>query len=355
MLTESNKWLTMFFRFGTLLVRRGWCYLQTKDKVLVLLSENPNQTVSGQWLANELSMSRTAIWKAIQTLQNEGYEIESVPNAGYRLAKDIDFLHAELIRKKLHHQLDIRVLDSIDSTNEEAKRILNSETKPEVDTVILANEQTKGKGRLGRYFHSPEQTGLYMSVAMPKISSEADPTLLTTVAAVAACFAIEKLTDLKPQIKWVNDIFLDGKKICGILTEGIINLETQKIESIILGIGVNLTREEEGIPNEFKHVIGSLFEKDEQQIKRNELSAAILNEFYTLYENMSDKKYLDEYRKRCFVLGQQVSFTRNKQDYTGTAEQIDDTGALIVRLSNGETITLSYGEISIKIEGSQTK
>ncbi|WP_255763973.1 biotin--[acetyl-CoA-carboxylase] ligase [Jeotgalibaca sp. MA1X17-3] len=163
---------------------------------------------------------------------------------------------------------------------------------------------------------------------------------------------MEKLTDQTPHIKWVNDIFLNGKKICGILTEGIINMETQTIESIILGIGINVTISKENIPKNLQEIIGGIFDSQtsEQNITRNQLAAEIMNEFYPLYQEMESKEYLDQYRERCFVLGKEVSFKKNNEELEGKAIAIDDEGGLVIEMEHNEKQTLSYGEISIKIK-----
>ncbi len=327
--------------------------MTTKEIVLAFLLNHSNESFSGQKLADHLNISRNAIWKAIQTLRDEGYPIESVPGVGYRLSGQVDVLHSNVIESHLGIPLDVTSFSSLDSTNTEAKRKLNNGV--DADFLIVAEEQTKGKGRLGRTFYSPAENGLYMSLALHNLNPDADTTLITTLAAVAVCQAIEELTDEKPQIKWVNDIFLNGKKICGILTEGIINLETQSIQSIILGIGLNVNLDESGIPEELKPIIGSLFEKKEQSASRNEIAAKIIQHFYRLYETMSSKLFLDEYRKRCFVLGKDVTFVLQKKHYEGRAIAIDDKGGLVVKLPDHSEKTLSYGEISIKMKADESE
>lgn len=321
--------------------------MTTKEKILLLLSQNAGTMYSGQMIAEQLQISRTAIWKAMKSLREEGYQIESAPNAGYTLIEKADILNEVLIQQKLKKQLNVSVLPTVDSTNEEAKRLMNNGKNE--DSLVIADQQTKGKGRLGRTFYSPKQTGLYMSLGINEMREDADPTLITTAAAVAVCRAIEKLTNLQPQIKWVNDLYLNEKKVCGILTEGIINMETQTIQSIVLGIGINVMIEPEELPSELQNVAGALFEET-PSVTRNDLAAAILNEFYELYQNMHTKEFLEDYRKRCFVIGRRVSFIRNKVSYEGLAVAVDDQGALVIQVNDGTTTHLSYGEISIRLE-----
>ena len=326
--------------------------MTTKETVLAFLMTHSDDSFSGQKLADQLNISRNAIWKAIQTLRNEGYPIESVPGVGYRLSEAIDVIDSNVIQSNLTMPLDVTSFPTIDSTNTEAKRKLNNEV--EADFLVVAEEQTKGRGRLGRTFYSPAQNGLYMSLVLHDIDSQADSTLITTLAAVAVCKAIEELTNQKPQIKWVNDIFLNGKKICGILTEGIINLETQSIQSIILGIGLNITINEDDLPIELKRIIGSLFEKNEQTYSRNEIAASIINHFYRLYSTMATREFMDDYRERCFVLGEDVIFVLQRKRYEGRAIAIDDHGGLVVKLTDNSEKTLSYGEISIKMKAGES-
>lgn len=327
--------------------------MTTKKRVLEILESNRGEPLSGQKIAEELQLSRTAIWKAMKTLKEEGHQIESVQKSGYTLLEKSDVLNTESIQRLLDQSLPpiiIHTYSTIDSTNNEAKKKLNE--KMEQDTLILSEEQTEGKGRLGRVFISPASTGLYMSLILHDVSSEKNSTLITTVAAVAVCRAIEKLTNKAPQIKWVNDLFLNEKKICGILTEGIINMETQTMESIVLGIGINITVSKENTPKNLQEIIGGIFDlqSNEQNITRNQLAAEIMNEFYTLYQEMESKEYLDQYRERCFVLGKEVSFKKNNEELEGKAIAIDDEGGLVVEMKNNEKLTLSYGEISIKIK-----
>lgn len=317
--------------------------MSTKDRVLAIL-ETSEDFISGQLIASQLNVSRNAVWKAVNTLKDEGFQVASTTNKGYRLTQRTDSLNAAVILPLIHRDIDIEVFPKIDSTNSEAKRRLNGSL--DKDLLIVSDYQEEGRGRLGRAFYSPAETGIYFSLVLKDLDSKKDATLITTVAAVAVCRAIEKLTPLKLQIKWVNDIFLEGYKVGGILTEGIISLETQSIQSIVLGIGMNIV-ENPDLPETLQNVVGALF-KEKGEISRNHLIAEIINQFYNLYKNMDDKQYLDEYRKRCFILGKKVSFLDQKQILEGLASGIDDTGALQIQLADGTQRNLSYGEVSIK-------
>ena len=321
--------------------------MSTKDKVLALLEHNKEKIYSGQLIATQLGVSRTSVWKAIQSLRAEGYLIESGTNNGYRLSSQSDVLNQEQIQSKLDHDVTVITYASIDSTNSEAKRLL--ETQLSGNFLVVSDEQTAGRGRHGRFFHSPEKTGLYMSLALQHISSEVDAALLTTAAAVAVCQSIEEMTSLSPKIKWVNDIFLNGRKICGILTEGIMNFETQSVESIILGIGINISVDREQLPEDLKNKVGGITNHSSGTINRNDLTVSIINNFLAIYQDINSREFLEDYRERCFVLGKTITFKQKQEQIRAIAEGIDDDGGLIVRLQDGSYKTLSYGEISIQM------
>ena len=175
-----------------------------------------------------------------------------------------------------------------------------------------------------------------------------DATLLTTAAAVAVCRAVEALTPLKPQIKWVNDIYLDGKKICGILTEAVTDVESGAIESVVVGLGLNFKRGETPLPEEIRAVAGALFDEQKASISRNRLAAEIINQLINLWEELPARDFLGDYRSRSFLLGQGIVFSRGDEKYAATAEAVDDEGALVVRLESGNVMTLRSGEVSVR-------
>ena len=171
---------------------------------------------------------------------------------------------------------------------------------------------------------------------------------VTTLAGVAVCETLEKLTGKKPGIKWVNDIFLNGKKICGILTEAVTDVETGMIDSLVLGIGINVTTPIEELPEEVRKVAGSVFEGEEPSASRAQIAAGIIHEVMSRQETLGKHVHMDEYRARCFILGQRVTFLRDERHYEGVAETILDDGALQVRLDSGEIMILQSGEVSVR-------
>ena len=306
-----------------------------KDELLQELEINRDRPVSGQALARKYSVSRTAVWKAIKELKARGYRIESATNRGYQLARDDDHLSRSAIARLLNASLPVYVLDAVDSTLNEAKRrYVDGERNL---FFIAADSQTEGRGRRGRQFFSPQGTGLYLTFAMPmQFPVEAAPSI-TAYAAVCVCKAIETLTGKQGKIKWVNDVFLGGKKICGILSEASTSLESGMIDMVLIGIGINVVPC--SVPDDLKNIVGFL---DPQVPIRNQLAAAICNELLAFEQNKT--RFLDDYRKRSLTIGRRVRCSVGNETFTATAIGIDSLGGLIVRLDSGEERTLHSGE-----------
>lgn len=324
--------------------------MSTKERLLELLEKNRGQYLSGEEISNSLEVSRTAIWKAINSLRNEGYEINAVQNKGYCLSTDTDILSAQGIIKNLENQdkLDVQVFNTIDSTNNYLKTLATDGAKE--GTCIIAAEQTAGRGRIGRKFYSPAGTGIYLSLLLRPGNVPAEKSInITTMAAVAVCMAIEKVTGSNPGIKWVNDVFLNDKKVCGILTEGALSMENGYLEYIVLGVGLNAYMPEgEDFPEELKDIVGAIYDEHKSEGK-NLLAAAFLNSFLSLYYEQNENKYYEEYKKRCFVIGKEINVVTPKGTTKAKAIDLDSQCHLIVEYENGEREALSSGEISIRI------
>lgn len=322
--------------------------MTVKQSVLRALGEARGASVSGEALAQSLGVSRAAVWKAIKSLQGEGYRISAGTNRGYRLEEYPDLLTAEGISAMLPlelAQLDLRVFDEIDSTNLEAKRLAMTGLSR---CAVIADRQTAGRGRLGRSFYSPPGCGIYTSLLLrPRPDQLADVTLLTTAAGVAVCRALEKAAGVQAEIKWVNDLYLNGKKICGILTEGVTDFESGMIESIVIGYGVNF-RDDAHLPEELRPIVGSVFGAEPPTVTRSALAAAMLAELLPLAEDLSSRSFLPEYRRRSMLLGREIVFSRAGGRFAAVAEGIDDNGGLVVRLPDGSRETLRSGEVSVR-------
>ena len=322
--------------------------MTVKQSVLRALGEARGASVSGEALAQSLGVSRAAVWKAIKSLQGEGYRISAGTNRGYRLEECPDLLTAEGISAMLPlelAQLDLRVFDEIDSTNLEAKRLAMTGLSR---CAVVADHQTAGRGRLGRSFYSPPGCGIYTSLLLrPRPDQLADVTLLTTAAGVAVCRALERAAGVQAEIKWVNDLYLNGKKICGILTEGVTDFESGMIESVVIGYGINF-RDDAHLPEELRSIVGSVFGAEPPTVTRSALAAAMLAELLPLAEDLSSRSFLPEYRRRSMLLGREIVFSRAGGRFAAVAEEIDDDGGLVVRLPDGSRETLRSGEVSVR-------
>ena len=322
----------------------------TKSQLLKLFEENKGTYLSGEDIAERLSISRTAVWKAVNSLRKDGYDIDAVPNRGYCLSIQTDILSVQGIRKYLApicRELKLEVFPSVTSTNPVLKEQAAAGA-PE-GTAILAGAQTQGRGRIGRSFYSPSDTGIYLSILLrPNDCSPLQATKLTTMAAVAACEAIEAAARRSAQIKWVNDIFIDGKKVCGILTEASFGLESGHLDYAVLGIGFNAYTPEGGFPENIESIAGSIFLRRENDGK-NRLAAEFLNHFMDLYSCRDDHAYVEKYRQRSLVLGKRIRILSPSGTIFATALDVDDQCRLVVRYDDGSTQALSSGEISIRL------
>ncbi len=244
-------------------------------------------------------------------------------------------------------RFNITVLEKIDSTNSYLKELAKQGESE--GRVIIANSQTGGRGRYDRRFYSPENTGIYMSILLKPTLLAEKSVLITAAAAVAVCDAVEKICGKSASIKWVNDIFINGKKVCGILTEGSLNTETGGFNWAVLGLGINVYTPKNGFSPEIENIAGAVTERLEENL-RNRLCAKILENFFNYYEKLEQKSFLESYRKKSCVIGKKIDVIKNEHVLGATALDIDDECRLAVKYENGKTEYLSSGEISIKIK-----
>jgi len=321
--------------------------MNVKSRLLRLLEDNKGAYISGGALAKELAVSRNAVFKAVESLRAEGYEISAVTNKGYRLEHSGDILSAAGISGHLSNAdvFSVDVRKSVASTNTLLREMAAKGT-PE-GYVLVAEEQTSGKGRHGRSFHSPARHGVYFSLLLRPGLRASDAAMITSAAAVAAARAIEEVVGVRVGIKWVNDLFADSKKVCGILTEAAFDMESGSIESAVLGIGINVTRPETGFPPELEDIATQLADRTfGADGERNRLIAATLDNFWEIYTSRG-REFMDEYRARSIVLGQDIYVLSGGEQTLAHALEIDDDCGLVVRYENGATATLSSGEVSI--------
>lgn len=322
--------------------------MSTRTDLLRLLSDHIGTYVSGQKIGEELQVSRNAIWKAMNQLRSEGYEIDSKPSVGYMLKSKENLLTFDAIAGDFRYPCDLKVFDEVDSTNNVAKNAEVDLLKP---LMVVSDRQNAGRGRLGRSFASPSGTGLYMTIAL-RPTFDLDKALYVTMAvAVAVCHAMEKVADVRGRIKWVNDIFYQNKKVCGILTEAQSNFETGKIDKLIIGIGVNCFPG--SLPEELQEIAGPIAASPDA-FSRGKLAAEIFNETMDVLKDLESMRFLREYRSKCFILGKNIYVHPNldNKSIKARAIDIDENGGLVVEYMEGRKIrqmeTLTTGEVSIR-------
>ncbi|CDI48907.1 biotin--[acetyl-CoA-carboxylase] ligase [Clostridium tetani] len=320
-----------------------------KEAILKLLKLNRDTFLSGQCISDEFQVSRTAIWKCMNSLREMGYEIESVPNRGYKLISTPDILTYEEIEPYLNTinmGRNIMYYKEVDSTNNKAKELaLNS---PE-GTVVISELQTSGRGRLGRDWYSPFGKGIYMSTILKPDVDPVNASKITQIAAAALCKSFNEI-GIKSYIKWPNDIIINNKKVCGILTE--MDAELNQINYIILGIGANVNMEKDSFPEEISNIASSLKIESGIHINRQELVSTILNNFEILYNEYLNKKNILSSIKICrensILLGKEIKIIKGNEVLQGIAMNIDDEGLLIIKDKYDNLNKIISGEVSIR-------
>ena len=325
--------------------------MSTKNRILELLEQQRGESISGEHLAGVLGISRNAVWKAIKELQKDGYNIVAVTNKGYCLSAENDIISIPGIKPFLSERSQfyankIQVHKSLESTNKTAKEM--AVAGAEHGTIIISDCQTMGRGRYSRNFFSPSGGGLYMSIVLrPEAMHFKNPTSVTAFAAVSVCEAIESISTKVPRIKWVNDIFIDGKKVCGILTEAVTDFESGGLDWVVLGIGINVHTRTEDFPCDLQSIATSIYPDEKMSGVRNRLSAEIINRILGFETLPSETEIFEKYKKRLMVLGKKITVIQNQVEYKATAIDVDSVGHLIVKDENGEIVTLSSGEIRV--------
>lgn len=321
-----------------------------KEKILHLLKENEKNFISGQGISEKLGVSRTAIWKYINVLKEEGYEIESVSKRGYRLVSSPDLLSFEEVSKNLHTKYigkNIMYFSTIDSTNNKSKE-LALDGSPN-GTVVISEEQTLGRGRLGRNWVSPKYKGIWMSIIL---KPDTDPMNVPKVTQVGAAAVIKTLNELgiKATIKWPNDIVMNNKKICGILTE--MSGELNKVNYVIMGIGINVNIDIEDFPEELKDIATSISHEEGRYLKRKDLVSSLLNNFEILYDEFEKEESINLSvnicRENSALIGKEVKIINRGKESIGKAVDLNDEGQLLVQYSDGKIDKIISGEVSIR-------
>ncbi|MDD7015509.1 MAG: biotin--[acetyl-CoA-carboxylase] ligase [Firmicutes bacterium] len=326
--------------------------MTTKEAVLQALRSCSGQYISGEELSTQLNVSRTSIWKAIKALREEGHTIEAATNNGYMLIHNNRRLTESEIRQGLsenNRNIEIHVYDSVTSTNSEAKRLALEGAAD--GTLVVSGQQTAGRGRLGRSFYSPKE-GIYLSVIIRPRFDVSKSVLITCAAAVAVAESVKEIAGKDARIKWVNDVYVDDRKVCGILTEGITDFESGQIEAVIIGIGVNT--DVSNFPDDLKRIAGAV----DGDYSASELAGAIASRTIDYAHNIEERTFIDSYRSMSTVIGKKITVYKGQykvnpeDEIEGAAAEvktIDDDGRLIVVYEDGTEEALSSGEITIRM------
>ena len=321
----------------------------TEDQLLDLLHQHQHDFISGNEMSHKLGISRTSIWKHIEHLRKLGYEIEAQPHHGYRLVSVPDRLIPEEIRWGLKTQWmgqKIVSYEETDSTNDVATQ-LATQGMPE-GTVVFAESQSKGRGRLGRSWVSPKGKSILMSVIFRPKLLPSQASQVTLMSAVAVAKMIEKETGLAPQIKWPNDILIEGKKMAGILTE--MQSETDQVRFLIVGIGVNITVPAESLPENATSIHLETAYSVQRTAFRIQLAQELLRQLEAGYDLLHDGKWeaiQQEWQHRSFLTGKHVNVRCMERQIEGTVTGLDPDGSLLVRLDHGLTERIVAGDVVV--------
>ena len=300
--------------------------MTTRAQLLQLLEAAQGRFLSGEEIAEKLGISRAAVCKAAKALRDQGFPIEAATRKGYCLQEEADILSQETVQALADSFWQIRVMDQVSSTNS-LLRELALQGAPE-GTVLIARSQSAGRGRMGRAFYSPRNSGLYLSLLLrPEDLPPHEGLRLTTMAASALCLAIEETTCLYPQIKWVNDLLLNGKKISGILTEASFSMETGQMDFIALGLGINLYTPKNGFPDALRDIAGALCQTPVQNLK-NRLTAAFLKHFLYFYRDRRWEEAAQVYRNRSVLIGKEILVQKKKGPCSGCQRSVSTGGGI---------------------------
>ncbi len=322
--------------------------MQVKERLIDYFEHHRGEVVSGAELSARLGVSRNAIWKAVELLRTEGYRIDSASSRGYVFSSENGLLSGAGIAKYLASpsRFWLEVHGELPSTNETAKE--RAREGAGEGTVVLARRQTAGRGRFGRRFDS-EDGGVYLSVILRPSFPASDAVFVTAAAAVAMAEAIGTVAGKEAEIKWVNDVFVDGKKVCGILTEGAMNAEFGTLDYVVLGVGFNVDRT--AFPTELANIAGNILSSERYlPDAKNALTAAFLDRFFAHYDALPEKTFLAEYRRRSLLTGKHVTVHRGEQTADAQVLGIDEACRLLVRYADGREDALSSGEVSVRTE-----
>ncbi|KGK87702.1 biotin--[acetyl-CoA-carboxylase] ligase [Clostridium sp. HMP27] len=321
-----------------------------KEEIIRLLKKNQNEFISGEDISSALGISRAAVWKYMKAIKEDGYNIESVSRKGYKLISSPDLLTFEEISPYLNTSYigkQIVYFNSIDSTNNEAKKLASSGCSEGI--VIISEEQTMGRGRLGRNWVSPKFKGIWMSIVLRPDIDPMNVAKITQVGAAAVLKAIKE-QGINAYIKWPNDIVLNNKKVCGILTE--MSGEINNVNYVVMGIGINVNIDKEDFPEEIEEIATSLKIEECKSIERKALVASILNNLEELYKefikNEDIKTSIDICRENSILIGKSVRIINRNDEIQAQVLDLSDDGKLIVKYQDGSIHEVISGEVSVR-------
>ncbi|PHV71211.1 biotin--[acetyl-CoA-carboxylase] ligase [Sporanaerobium hydrogeniformans] len=317
------------------------------NEVLTLL-KNAEDYLSGEEMSKVLGVTRASIWKTINKLKEQGYTIESSTRKGYRIKEVPNIITKSEVLEELHTQLlgrEIVYYEEISSTNEEAKQLAREGCQEGL--VVIADQQLLGKGRLGRNWSSPAGTGIWMSLVLRPPILPLQASTLTLVAGLSLCEAIEAVTGLEARIKWPNDIVVNGKKVCGILTE--MSAELEGIKYVILGIGINVNTPH--FPEDLPYASSLYLEGKQQYIRKDILKEFLMRfekDYFTYLEVPTFQNFIQRYEAKCITLNKKVKILASSQEYVAYAKAITEEGMLKVVTEQGEEKIILAGEVSVR-------
>jgi BirA family biotin operon repressor/biotin-[acetyl-CoA-carboxylase] ligase len=320
--------------------------------ILESLLEKRDQFVSGSYLAERLGITRPAVWKKLVRLRDQGFEINAVRNRGYRLAQEPEILHLGLLRyylKTVAVSMETLCFPVIDSTNSEAERQLTYGRK--TPFAVAANAQTKGRGRLGREWYSASAENLYLSVLFEPALAISRLQSFTLWAGVYICRELQEyIPNASLKIKWPNDLYCDGRKFAGMLTEGKMDADT--LRSITFGIGINVNSNPNSFPRELRRSATSLYAIHGEKIPLNPLTAKVLQAIHRAYETCTRKNPAeslpDAWEPLNALAGEHVTVFQNGRELSGIVSGIDSIGALQLEQSNGNLLSIRAGEVTLR-------
>lgn len=321
-----------------------------KREILRLLIKNRDRFISGEEISNRMGVSRTAVWKQINNLKEDGYKIDSAHRQGYKLIRYSDMINKDELLLKTGERLfgrAIHVYDEVLSTNDVAKK-LAAAGAPE-GTVVIAERQSRGKGRLGRSWIAPVHKGLLFSFVLKPSITPAVAVQLIFVSAVAVCRALRGFTGLDVKIKWPNDLVIEGKKVGGILTE--LSAEIDLINYVVVGVGINTNNEADDFPADIAAKASSLALAAGRSFRRTDLLVAIFTELeaeYSDYVQMGFTCIVERWKGLTSTLGQEVLVSTGEETLAGLALDIDETGCLLVKKTDGSITRVIVGDVSVR-------